>query len=96
MSNLTDYFTPDRLNALVGGLAAGDPPEQRFDNSRFLFHPNVASFGVMACNLSVTYPGVPAALPIGADRFRLYTVTLGLAPNPGGRVQLPVSPLTGS
>lgn len=55
LKQLQDYFTPDRIQALVGGLAAGDTPEQRFDNSRLFFHPNAIGFGVMACNLTAVY-----------------------------------------
>lgn len=55
LEDLQGYFTPDRLSELVGGLAPGDTAEQRFDNSRNLFHPNAVGFGVMACNLEAVY-----------------------------------------
>jgi RTX calcium-binding nonapeptide repeat (4 copies) len=55
LDRLKGYFTPDTIRTLVGGLAAGDTEEQRFDNSRLLFHPNAVGVGVMGCNLAAVY-----------------------------------------
>jgi hypothetical protein len=53
--NLGDYFTPDRIQELVGDLASGATDEQRFDNSRLFFHPNTTGFDVMACYLEADF-----------------------------------------
>lgn len=55
-ADLGEFFTVEgRLDTLVGSLVAGDTPEERFENSRNLFHPNANGFRVMACQTLETY-----------------------------------------
>ena len=54
--DLGAYFTEEgRLDALVGSLVEGDSVEERFENSRNLFHPNAGGFEIMACQTLETY-----------------------------------------
>lgn len=59
LSNLEAFFTGPEINKLVASLAPGQTEQQRFDDSRFFFHPNAVGQGIMACNLDAAYHGNP-------------------------------------
>ncbi len=51
-TGIADYFLQgDRIDDLVGSLMPGANPDERFENSRNLFHPTAKGFQVMACQV---------------------------------------------
>ncbi len=78
------YFTAEgRLDALVGSLVEGDSVEERFENSRNLFHPNPDGFQIMACQTLETYQfgqvsGFCAPNSMGLFTYEWDGVALGL------------------